>query len=148
MKPAFSLSCLVYLFSAGCFAPSVDNGQLKCNPSGKSCPTGFHCALDNTCWKDGQDPGGPAVDMAQITPPPDLTMPEPPPDLTMPPPGSDLGIILKAHKGTSVMAGAVEAKSEHFKVIMSVGQSPGGNKTAASPGSRVKGGLVGATQGK
>jgi hypothetical protein len=55
---------------------------------------------------------------------------------------------LAAHRGTSVMAGGVSAQSEHYKVIMSTGQSPGGNGTASSATVKKQGGLVGATQGK
>lgn len=40
---------------AGCYKLNVDNGQLLCSPDSK-CPKGFHCAVDNTCWMNGQDP--------------------------------------------------------------------------------------------
>lgn len=48
---------------AGCYSPSVNNGELRCSITDKRCPVGFHCATDGTCWKNGQDPG---------TTPPDL----------------------------------------------------------------------------
>ena len=43
--------------SAGCYSPSLDfdNGELACSPSGQ-CPSGYHCATDDRCWKDGSDP--------------------------------------------------------------------------------------------
>jgi len=51
-----------------------------------------------------------------------------------------------SHKGTAIMSGAVKASSANFKVIMSLGQGPGDNKSAASANQKVHGGLVGATQ--
>ena len=56
----------------GCFSPSYHNGNTRCASDGK-CPSGYHCAVDNTCWKNGQDPtpmGG--DDMAN---PPAITFP-------------------------------------------------------------------------
>jgi hypothetical protein len=50
------------------------------------------------------------------------------------------------HFGTAVMSGGVSAQSQNFKVQMSLGQSPGGNGTAASANHKLKGGLVGSTQ--
>jgi hypothetical protein len=35
----------------------VGNGQLTCRDNGGRCPRGFHCAADQTCWHDGDDPG-------------------------------------------------------------------------------------------
>jgi hypothetical protein len=50
---------LAFLLAAaaagGCFAPSYHDGALMCSP-GKVCPDGFHCAVDNTCWRLGEDP--------------------------------------------------------------------------------------------
>jgi hypothetical protein len=43
--------------AAGCYSPSIANGELQCAVNSKQCPAGFHCASDNTCWKNGQDPG-------------------------------------------------------------------------------------------
>jgi hypothetical protein len=42
----------------------------------------------------------------------------------------------------------VQARSGRYRVIMSTGQSPGSNGTAASNRYRMRGGLVGATQGR
>jgi hypothetical protein len=62
-------------------------------------------------------------------------------------PGTDGGTV-QGHKGVSVMSGAVSARSQNFRVIMSVGQGPGGNGTGSSANTKHRGGLVGATQGK
>lgn len=67
---------------AGCFAPKYSNGSLRCE-SGTTCPDGYHCAPDNTCWKNGSDPmldmslGGDVLDgaMPDLIPPPPLTYP-------------------------------------------------------------------------
>jgi hypothetical protein len=39
----------------GCYAPEVHNGDLHCSADNR-CPSGFDCALDNTCWAQGQFP--------------------------------------------------------------------------------------------
>ena len=46
------------------------------------------------------------------------------------------------------MSGSVAAKSEHYKAVMSTGQTPGGNSNAASETKKVRSGLSGVTQGK
>jgi hypothetical protein len=58
---------------AGCYSPSYTNGGFLCG----KCPAGYHCALDGTCWQNGQDPdlsGSGPLDLASA----DLT----PVDLT------------------------------------------------------------------
>jgi hypothetical protein len=42
------------LLAAGCFNPKYHDGNLRCN-AGK-CPSGYHCAMNDTCWKNGSDP--------------------------------------------------------------------------------------------
>jgi hypothetical protein len=42
------------LLLVGCFNPKYRSGDLHCE-SGK-CPSGYHCAADDTCWKNGSDP--------------------------------------------------------------------------------------------
>jgi hypothetical protein len=61
------LSFLVSLsvLGVGCFQPSFQSGHLKCAAGGNSCPPGFHCAGDQTCWKNGEDP---TADMATAGP--------------------------------------------------------------------------------
>jgi hypothetical protein len=44
----------VVLALSGCFSPHYDNGYLACN-SGR-CPSGYYCASNDTCWKDGTMP--------------------------------------------------------------------------------------------
>jgi len=41
---------------SGCFSPTIGNGELQCASGPTPCPSGFHCAVDQTCWKHGQDP--------------------------------------------------------------------------------------------
>ncbi|MCU1277007.1 MAG: hypothetical protein JWM53_553 [bacterium] len=115
------LVCL--LLGAGCYGPNLADGKLKCSVGDQKCPEGFHCATDGTCWKNGHDPGGGGG-------------------------GGTGGGGLAAHKGTSVMTGGTTASSEHYKVIMSTGQAPGGNVNGSSETVKSKGGVVGATQGK
>ena len=61
--------------------------------------------------------------------------------------GSDGGGLAPA-AASALMSGAVRARSTRYEVIMSTGQSPGGNTAAASRNHRFTGGLVGATQGR
>lgn len=41
------------------YAPDPASGTLRCGPS-SSCPKGYSCASDQTCWKDGTSPSGAA----------------------------------------------------------------------------------------
>jgi hypothetical protein len=64
MRAAAGL-CLVGL-AAGCGDPSYQDGNLRCAVSASACPSGFHCAADDTCWRDGHDPDlASAGDLAQ-----------------------------------------------------------------------------------
>jgi hypothetical protein len=47
---------ILALALGGCFQPSYHNGGLVCATGGTPCPDGYHCAGDNTCWQNGQDP--------------------------------------------------------------------------------------------
>jgi hypothetical protein len=40
------------------YSPDFAGGQLQCG-SKQSCPKGYSCASDNTCWKDGTAPTSP-----------------------------------------------------------------------------------------
>ena len=51
------------LAAAGCKAPSYTNGGLLCSAAGR-CPSGYHCAFDGTCWKNGEDPVAGGDDLA------------------------------------------------------------------------------------
>lgn len=42
--------------TVGCFSPRYDNGQIQCQLVANSCPNGFHCAVDHTCWRNGLEP--------------------------------------------------------------------------------------------
>lgn len=86
------------LVAAGCFNPSYGNGHLKCE-NGKTCQSGYHCAADDTCWKNGSDPvldlavtinpDGGALDAAMspndLTPVVDLSHSDSAVDLALPP---------------------------------------------------------------
>jgi hypothetical protein len=50
--------CLVAITAIGCFSPHYVDGNLHC-AAAKACPDGFHCAVDNRCWKNGDDPPRP-----------------------------------------------------------------------------------------
>ncbi len=122
-------------FATGCFAPKVTPG-LKCSADGK-CPSGYYCASDNVCWQNGQGPASPAATsedagVAQMVP---VLVP-------------DAGVVRTAHSGLSTPSGGTSAKSEHYKLILSVGQAPGGNSSAAASTKRLTSGLPGATQKK
>jgi hypothetical protein len=116
-----AVPALAVLLAAGCYSANVPDGKLKCSTDGK-CPDGYHCATDQTCWKNGHDPMPANPDMS--------------------------GAGLAGHKGGATLSGGVTAKSEHYKVIMSTGQAPGGNKNTSSANFKKAGGVVGATQGK
>jgi len=76
--------CVVILMTSGCFSPKYSNGNLRCE-NGQTCPDGYHCAADTTCWKNGSDP---ALDMSTIDNNVfDMEMPDliPPPPVTYPP---------------------------------------------------------------
>jgi hypothetical protein len=53
-----AFAALVLAGGSGCYSPDVPNGGLVCATAGKSCPSGFHCARNNSCWRNGQDPPG------------------------------------------------------------------------------------------
>jgi hypothetical protein len=41
------------------YSPAPKSGALKCGKDAeKRCPTGYHCAGDNACWRNGEDPLG------------------------------------------------------------------------------------------
>jgi hypothetical protein len=61
--------------------------------------------------------------------------------------GGDGGRVLLPHAGMATVPGGVKAQSASYKMITTTGQSPGGNGSLSSPGYRMNGGVVGATQG-
>lgn len=80
---AIALVTLCSLVAVGCFSPKYSNGSLHCE-NGMTCPDGYHCAGDDTCWRNGSDP---ALDMSlggsdDLAGGPDLL---PPPPITYPP---------------------------------------------------------------
>lgn len=122
-----TLLVAVALAATGCYKPSFENGQLRCSVPDKKCPSGFHCATDGYCWKNGQDPS--------TTMMPDMAEPA---DMAQIPPS--------ATKGGVVVSGGVKAQSAHYKIIMTTGQPPGGNVNAQSSSYKLKSGLPALTQ--
>jgi hypothetical protein len=78
MRVALACAALATISWAGCSDPTYDNGNLRCATGPQACPSGFHCAADNTCWRNGSDP-----DLAVTA---DMTLPDGamPPDLQAP----------------------------------------------------------------
>ena len=85
------------LLFGGCFSPDYGSGHLQC-ASGGGCPSGFHCAQNNRCYRDGDNPDvgvandGGAVDLSStdlaqgnvdLYSPPNLT-----PVITLAPPAA------------------------------------------------------------
>lgn len=56
------------LVCIGCTSPRFVSGDLQCAASGRACPTGFYCAADQHCWRngDGPDLAGAASDLATV----------------------------------------------------------------------------------
>jgi hypothetical protein len=115
---------LIIALLAGCYNPNFAGGKLDCASGGK-CPDGYYCAPDNKCYKNG------------TTPPPGT-----PADMSTAPTPT----ATRNHTGSSTMSGAVTAHSANYKVIMSTGQGPGSNGTASSQNTKLRGGVIGATQ--
>ena len=67
-------AALASVLSAGCGNTNAPlaNGVADCRAD-SNCPASYHCALDNKCWMNGQDP---SVDMYMS---PDLLAPPAPP---------------------------------------------------------------------
>jgi hypothetical protein len=121
------LLLVVVALSAGCYKLNFENGQLRCSVPDKKCPSGYHCAIDGSCWKNGEDPTSSEL--------PDMAIG---PDMAQPPPS--------ATKGGVILSGGTSAQSPHYKIIMSTGQPPGGNVDAQSSSYKLKSGLPALTQ--
>lgn len=50
---------LAALALGGCFSPQYGSGDLQCSVPDRRCPMGFHCAADDHCRRDGEDPAPP-----------------------------------------------------------------------------------------
>jgi hypothetical protein len=48
----FFLTAMASL-SMGCFSPRYENGTIICQARTHACPDGYHCAINNSCWRDG-----------------------------------------------------------------------------------------------
>jgi hypothetical protein len=56
----FTFVFLLGAAAGGCFSPTYRDGDLHCAvDTTVACPDGFHCAVDNRCWRDGRDPPRP-----------------------------------------------------------------------------------------
>ncbi len=127
----------IALMAAGCFSPKYQSGNLHCPD--QRCPSGYHCAVDGTCWQNGSDPlasslpdlwGDPDGGAGDALPPPDDAHPvdlTPPGDLAIPPPliyppasvwiagsgGSGVGSVTRAQLnlciGGAIVAGSAAA---------------------------------------
>jgi hypothetical protein len=69
-------AAILLSLAAGCFSPSFQSGHLRCE-QGTTCPPGFYCASDATCWRNGETPhggdgGATTMDMATTTAPLDM----------------------------------------------------------------------------
>ncbi|MCA9596696.1 MAG: hypothetical protein KC776_25440 [Myxococcales bacterium] len=50
------------------------------------------------------------------------------------------------HSGMAMLSGGTVMSSTNYKLVLSTGQSPGGNGVMTSTSYRLQGGIVGATQ--
>lgn len=83
MKVHLLFLCAIAACAAGC-GLSLTDGGLSCSSDGK-CPSGYHCAVDNTCWKNGHDPAHPGDDDMGVDDPGADMVTETLPDMTAPP---------------------------------------------------------------
>jgi hypothetical protein len=53
---------------AACTTPSYGDGHLRCAATGAACPSGFYCAGDQHCWRNGNAPdlAGLALDAGDV----------------------------------------------------------------------------------
>jgi hypothetical protein len=148
------VAALAALVAAGAckYEAAPLNGAQQCAPitSGKRCPDGYYCASDGTCWQSGQAPSdGGVPDVNNNTDAKadgttdgatDGKMDGGPVDAFVP------YDALPAPSGRAVVPGGSKASSSSYKMIKTLGQSPGGNRVRTSPSYRMVGGLIGATQ--
>jgi hypothetical protein len=136
------------LLLAGCYQLNLDNGQLRCSVPEKKCPKAFHCADDGYCWKMNENP--PPLDMGVVgkdMSPVSVDMTGVSGDMS---PVSAVGDMAQLppspSNGGVVLSGGTSASSKHYKVVMSTGQTPGGNQNSASASYKLKSGLPAITQ--
>lgn len=99
----FRVVCILTAIAfAGCYQLNVGSGQLRCAPVGDSCPSGFYCAGDSFCWKNGDKPPPPSVASSN------------------------------GHAGSGTMAGAVTARSARYRVVMSTARAAGPRAVSAN----------------
>jgi hypothetical protein len=82
------LSLAALLFAASsCLESEAPDGSLTCsNIPGRLCPSGYYCAPDRTCWRNGHLPKV-LPDMARpfrFPPPDDLSVPVDNGDMSIP----------------------------------------------------------------
>lgn len=131
----FRFAFLSFALLVGCYKLNIENGQLRCSVPEKKCPGGFHCAVDGYCWKTGQNPTT-SADMAGAPVSSDMAPTDN--DMAQPPPAPN--------KGGVVVSGGVTATSTHYQIIMTTGQTPGGNVDATSSSYQLKSGLPALSQ--
>jgi hypothetical protein len=52
---------VVLVAASGCLKLDLTSGVLLCNHTGKECPDGYHCAIDDYCYRNGDNPDSSAV---------------------------------------------------------------------------------------
>jgi hypothetical protein len=67
------------------------------------------------------------------------------PDATIQDAG-DAAAALLGRPGAGLVSGGTACASPKYRMVVSLGQGPGGNAASASPKYRLKGGVVGASQ--
>lgn len=55
MKRTVVATALAVMWTS-CFTAAPTNGVLLCRSAEPRCPEDYHCAVDTTCWKNGDDP--------------------------------------------------------------------------------------------
>lgn len=120
-----------------------ENGKQLCAESvSNPCASGFYCATDGHCWRDGT---GPSDTDASVAPMTDTMSPEQPKDAEPPVDAFEPHKALPAPSGRAVVAGGSRMKSSSYRAVVTAGQPPGGNRVMKSANYRFVGGLVGST---
>lgn len=139
------LGCLMAGASlVGCVNTTPGNGKQLCaDPPSDPCASGFFCASDGHCWRNGT---GPSVDPDDpMNPGSDASMQQPS-DAGAPPVDAFVPhVAVPAPSGRAIVAGGKRMRSQNFRAVITAGQAPGGNRVMKSTNYKFIGGLVGST---
>lgn len=113
------LGLLTLVSLTSCLSPSPPNGELGCDPQG-ACPTGYYCAADNTCFKNGSV--GPDLAVAGVDGG-----------------GGDAG---EGDGGVVTPDITVDPTTRNFGTIVSGSKSAAGRFTVTNPASSATGSLM------